>query len=116
VLTSLDADDLRTIGLAGSPAGMAARLGHLAIDAGASGVVCSAREASAMRSALGTKPLLVTPGVRPAGDDPDDQARVATPGRAVADGADYLVIGRPITRADDPAAAADRIADEIARA
>lgn len=116
VLTSLDADDLRTIGLAGSPAGMAARLGHQAIEAGAAGVVCSAREASALRSALGREPVLVTPGVRPAGDAPDDQARVATPARAVADGADYLVVGRPITRADDPAAAADRIVDEIANA
>ena len=78
------------------------------------GVVCSAREAAALRSACGAAFCLVTPGIRPAEGTGDDQQRIATPGGAIESGADYLVIGRPITRAPDPLAALERINREIA--
>ena len=105
VLTSLDDTDLRDIGLIDGASEQALRLAHLAHDCGLDGVVCSAVEARAMRSAFGHAFTLVTPGIRPAGVDADDQSRIATPEIAVANGADYLVIGRPITRAADPVAA-----------
>ncbi len=82
------------------------RLAALAVAAGARGVVCAAAEAPAVRAAVGPDPLLVVPGIRPAGADAGDQARVATPRAALAAGADRLVVGRPITTAADPAAAA----------
>lgn len=88
-------------------------LARLAIDAGAPGLVCAPRDLAAVRSVVGKDVLLVTPGIRPAGSGDDDHARAATPAQAVADGADLLVVGRPITRADDPAAAADAIAAEL---
>ncbi len=114
VLTSLGDDDLAAVGQAGPAAEQVLRLGAVARDAGADGLVASPREVAALRSALGGDCLLVVPGVRPVWASTDDQVRVMTPAEAVRDGADYLVIGRPITRADSPADAAKRIADEIA--
>jgi orotidine-5'-phosphate decarboxylase len=115
VLTSLDAADLCTLGIDGSPAEQATRLARLAIEAGADGLVCSAQEVSALRTAVGTGPVLVTPGIRLA-QSSDDQKRVATPEQAIAHGASLLVVGRPIRDAADPAAAAHAIADAIAAA
>jgi orotidine-5'-phosphate decarboxylase len=113
VLTSLDADDLAQIGCAGDPGDRVLELAGLARVAGLDGVVCSPREAAQVRSAQGAGFLLVTPGVRPAGREVGDQKRVMTPGEAVAAGADYLVIGRPITAAADPLRALLDIEREI---
>jgi orotidine-5'-phosphate decarboxylase len=115
VLTSLAAADLGEIGLGDRPAEVVARLARLAQDSGLDGVVCSAQEAPALRAAHGKDFLLVTPGVRPATAARDDQERVATPRQAIAGGADYLVIGRPVTRAPDPLAALQAILEEVAR-
>lgn len=108
-LTSLGAADVAEIGYAEAPEALALRLARLAAECGLDGVVCAALEAPALRRALGPHFKLVTPGIRPAGSDPGDQARVVTPEAAIANGADYLVIGRPITRAVDPAAELARI-------
>ena len=89
------------------------RLAVLAVDAGARALVCSPREVAVVRSEVGPGITLITPGVRPAGADSQDQARVATPAAAIAAGADLLVVGRPITGADDPGAAAALIAAEL---
>ena len=105
VLTSLTDADLRETGYADGATAQAVRLATLARDCGLDGVVCSAVEAPAMRRAFGREFKLVTPGIRPPGGSIDDQARVITPEAAVANGADYLVVGRPITRAADPVAA-----------
>jgi orotidine-5'-phosphate decarboxylase len=113
VLTSMEAADLAEIGLAGTPRDAVLRLSRLAQECGLDGVVCSAREAAALRRALGAGFCLVTPGIRPAGAATDDQSRVATPRQAIAEGADYLVIGRPITGAPDPLAALLAISAEI---
>lgn len=113
VLTSIGAADMKEIGLAGDPQDAATRLARLAQAAGLDGVVCSAREARELRRRFGPQFLLVTPGIRPAGAATDDQQRVATPRQALADGVDYLVIGRPITRAPDPAAALREINADI---
>lgn len=115
-LTSLGAEDLAEIGFLGSPEAVVVRLARLAQSAGADGVVASPREIAAIRQACGSKFLIVTPGIRPAAGATDDQARTATPESAVLAGADYLVIGRPITGAADPAAAADAIAREMENA
>lgn len=114
VLTSLGTEALHATGVAGGPRQQVLRLGRLAIEAGAHGLVCSAHEAAALRAALGPDPVLVVPGVRPAGAALDDQARVATPAQAAAAGADWIVVGRPITRSGDPAAAARAISAELA--
>lgn len=114
VLTSLDETALESIGLRGPAREAAVRLAVLAADAGARAIVCSPQEVAAIRAAVPADITLITPGVRPAGASLDDQKRVATPAQAVADGADLLVIGRPITGAADPAAAARSIAEEIA--
>jgi orotidine-5'-phosphate decarboxylase len=105
VLTSLGAADLRAIGVDAAPQEQALRLADLAQSSGLDGVVCSAQEAAALRAACGPRFQLVTPGIRPAGAAIQDQARVATPSEAMAAGADWLVIGRPINAAPDPAAA-----------
>ena len=105
VLTSLDRDALRAVGVDAEPAAQALRLARLTREAGLDGVVCSAAEARVLRDALGPDFKLVTPGIRPAGTGSDDQARVVTPAQAIANGADYLVVGRPITAAPDPLAA-----------
>lgn len=114
VLTSLSEDDLETIGQKGPVGAQALRLGRLAREAGADALVASPHEVALLRRELGRDCLLVVPGVRPAAAAADDQKRVMTPAEAVRAGADYLVIGRPITRAGDPADAARGIADEIA--
>jgi len=113
VLTSLDADDLAAVGCPGEPRERVLRLAELGRKAGLDGVVCSPQEAALVRRALGPQFLLVTPGVRPAGSAAGDQKRVMTPAQACAAGADYLVIGRPITGAPDPAAALAAIAQDL---
>ncbi|MHB8799055.1 MAG: orotidine-5'-phosphate decarboxylase [Thermoanaerobaculia bacterium] len=113
VLTSLDAAALSEVGLAGTPREAALRLALLARQSGLDGVVCSPEEVESIRSACGPAFLLVVPGIRPAGSAAGDQKRIATPGAAARAGADLLVIGRPITGAPDPAAAARAIAAEI---
>jgi orotidine-5'-phosphate decarboxylase len=110
VLTSLGTADLAGIGMTGQPLDATRRLAALAIEAGARALVCSPQEVAAVRAEVGPQVTLITPGVRPAGADAQDQARIATPAAALAAGADLLVIGRPITRADDPGAAAALIA------
>lgn len=114
VLTSMDADDLRDIGLSGVPEEHVLRLATLARDAGLDGVVCSAREAAMLKSACGAGFCLVTPGIRPAGADVGDQKRIVTPGQAIRDGANYLVIGRPVTASADPRGTLLSIQAEIA--
>ena len=109
VLTSLGAADVAELGFAEAPESIALRLARLAADCGLDGVVCSAIEAPALRRALGTGFKLVTPGIRPNGSAADDQSRIVTPEAAIAGGADYLVIGRPITQAADPLEALARI-------
>jgi orotidine-5'-phosphate decarboxylase len=113
VLTSMSDADLVAVG-APPAAQQVPALARLAVGAGAPGLVCAPTDLTAVRAAVGASTRLVTPGVRPAGSAADDQARVATPAQAVLDGADLLVIGRPITRAEDPAAAAAAIAAELA--
>jgi orotidine-5'-phosphate decarboxylase len=110
VLTSLGEPDLAAVGLAGPARDAARRLAALAVDAGARALVCSAHEVAAIRAEVGPGIELVTPGVRPPGAAGDDQTRVATPREALAAGADLLVVGRPVTRAADPAAAAAELA------
>jgi orotidine-5'-phosphate decarboxylase len=114
VLTSMGVTDMEEIGLAGGPQEAVLRLARLTQACGLDGVVCSAQETGALRRQLGGEFCLVTPGIRPAGSAQDDQERVATPRQAIAGGADYLVIGRPITRAADPLAALREICLEIA--
>jgi orotidine-5'-phosphate decarboxylase len=113
VLTSLDASELVLVGFGSDPAAQVLRLASLAVGAGAQALVCSPQEVAAVRAELGPGVLLVTPGVRPAGGDLGDQSRVATPAAAVAAGADYLVVGRPITASSDPRAAAETIRAEM---
>ncbi|HEX6324128.1 MAG TPA: orotidine-5'-phosphate decarboxylase [Vicinamibacterales bacterium] len=113
VLTSLDAAALRETGIDAAPAEQVARLARLARESGLDGVVCSPQEIAVVRRECGADFLIVTPGIRGAGDAKGDQVRTATPGGAIGAGADYLVIGRPITAAADPAAAAETIAKEI---
>ena|SRR5271165_5778899 len=114
VLTGLDAAALGATGVAGTPADQVLRLARLAMAAGADGLVCSPLEVAMLRAALGPGPKLVVPAIRPAGTALGDQARVMTPREAVAAGADWIVVGRPITGAVDPSAAAAAIAAEIA--
>jgi orotidine-5'-phosphate decarboxylase len=115
VLTSLRADDLPAVGVADAPEVQVLRLAQLAQANGLDGVVCSSREAAALRGACGPRFVLVTPGIRPAGADANDQARTATPSEAIAAGADYLVIGRPIAQAPDPRAALEAIQRTLGR-
>ena len=114
VLTSLAERDLAEIGIRATPEEQVLRLARLAQAQGLDGVVCSAQEAAALKRALGPAFKLVTPGIRPAGAATQDQARVMAPAQAIAAGADYLVIGRPITAAPDPLAALDAINASIA--
>ena len=114
VLTSSDAATLRGIGIDCSPEEQVLRLADLAVaQAGLDGLVCSALEAPALRQRLGEAPWLVTPGIRPGGGGGDDQKRVMTARAAFENGASHIVVGRPITRAEDPAAAAAAILREI---
>jgi len=114
VLTSLDGDDLHQIGLPDDMAHLVDRLAFLAVDCGIDGLVCSPREIAHLRRRFGRETVLMVPGIRPAWATADDQKRITGPAEALAAGADYLVIGRPITRATDPADAARRVAEEIA--
>ncbi len=112
VLTSLDEKDLKQIGFALDTSKAVLRLASLALEAGVGGLVCSPREAPILRSTLGRDPILVTPGIRPEQHASQDQARTATPRMALQNGADFLVIGRPITESADPVSAlADILAD-----
>ena len=116
VLTSMDAAQLAATGITASPAEQVLKLAKLARQSGIDGFVCSAEEVAAVRAATGPQTLLVIPGIRLAGAAIDDQKRIATPSQAIAQGASMLVIGRPITQAKDPAAAAEDILNEIAQA
>jgi len=113
VLTSLDAGALGGVGQGSDPAGQVGRLAALAVGAGAGALVCSPQEVAAVRARVGDAVVLVCPGIRPEGASLDDQSRVATPAAAVAAGADYLVVGRPITAAPDPREAAEGIRAEM---
>lgn len=113
VLTSLDAAALHETGVESDVADQVVRLGRLAMSAGADGLVCSSHEIRLLRDALGDDPVLVVPGIRPAGSAAGDQKRIMTPAQARDAGADWIVVGRPITRAADPAAAAAAIAAEL---
>jgi orotidine-5'-phosphate decarboxylase len=116
ILTSLDAKALRSIGMSGSPASRAVALARLAKRAGMDGVVASAQEVKAIRRACGPKFLIVVPGIRPAATSANDQSRIATPAETIRAGADYLVVGRPITASRDARTAALAVANEIATA
>ncbi len=113
LLTSLSSEDLAVLGICGQPHDVVARWSELARDLGLDGVVASAQEAQQIRLACGQDFLIVTPGIRPSQARGDDQRRVMTPAQAVGAGADILVVGRPITRADDPVAAARRVVAEM---
>ncbi len=116
VLTSMGGEEAAELGLAGTVEDLVLRRAQTALQLGCHGVVCSAREALPLRRQLGRNFAMVTPGIRPAGAEANDQQRVATPGQAIADGADYLVIGRPIRDAADPVARIAAIQEEIAAA
>lgn len=113
VLTSMGDEDLRELNVSATSAEQVMTLATLSRDCGLDGVVCSARETSMLRHSLGEDFLLVTPGIRPAGDSTDDQKRVMTPSDAVRDGSDFLVIGRPVTQAEDPISKLQQIMSEI---
>ena len=116
VLTSLDAEALAHIGISGSPSERVQAWARMCQQEGLDGVVASAREAALIRAACGPGFLIVTPGIRPAGSAVGDQKRIATPAAALGDGADYLVVGRAITEATNPAAAARDVVAEMAQA
>lgn len=116
VLTSMDDEDLANAGYQMTASELVAKRAADARAAGMDGIVCSAQEAKAMRSIVGPNMSIVTPGIRPEGSDIGDQKRVMTPSKAIAAGADYLVVGRPILQADSPADMARRITDDIAKA
>jgi len=113
VLTSFSDEDLGEIGAQGPIRGQVLRLSGMALDSGCHGIVASAQEAPALRDRLGSKFALITPGIRPRGAGHDDQARVVTPAEAIAAGASHIVVGRPITGAANPSAAAKEILGEI---
>jgi orotidine-5'-phosphate decarboxylase len=116
ILTSMDAEEMRRVGYEGSPAIRAVELAKLAKQAGLDGAVASIHEVRAIREACGPEFLILVGGVRPAAAATNDQSRIGTPAEAVAAGADYLVVGRPITGAADPRAAAQAITKEIRQA
>ena len=116
LLTSLSKYDLKQIGISVDLSQQVVRLARLAKDCGMNGIVCSPLEISLLREACGEDFILVVPGVRPTWASGDDQKRVATPSEAISWGADYIVIGRPITSADDPVAAARLIGEELSSA
>lgn len=113
ILTSMDETDLVAVGLSGSPLENVMRLARLAQQSGLDGVVCSSREVTPLRAELERDFKLVTPGIRPAGSQADDQRRIMTPVDAVTNGSDYLVIGRPVTQADDPVGVLRTINSEL---
>lgn len=113
VLTSLSSEELIEIGISATPEEQVLRLARLSKESGLDGIVCSAQEAASLRTELGGKFCLVTPGIRPAGVSANDQKRIMTPAEAIIAGSDYLVIGRPITQAEDPLKALIAINEEI---
>jgi orotidine-5'-phosphate decarboxylase len=116
VLTSLSALDLAELGITGTPEQAVMRWARLAVDAGARAIVSSAHEVSTLRALLGPEPVLITPGIRPAGAAAHDQSRIVTPADAITSGASVLVVGRPVTGESDARAAARAIADETVHA
>ncbi|MBN2343380.1 MAG: orotidine-5'-phosphate decarboxylase [Deltaproteobacteria bacterium] len=116
LLTSMGEDDLAPVCLTGNPSDIVSARATLAAKCGLGGIVCSPKEVSLVRAAVGPNISIITPGIRPAGASMGDQKRAATPKSAIADGSDYLVVGRPIRGAENPAAAADEIVKEIAEA
>lgn len=116
VMTNLTAEDLHDQGIMRDPSELVLHRARLAEDCGFDGVIASAQESMGIRDNAGDNFLIVTPGIRPTGADIGDQARVMTPAKAIAAGSAHLVVGRPITQADDPAAAADAIVAEVAAA
>jgi orotidine-5'-phosphate decarboxylase len=116
VLTSYDENDMKDAGYAFAVQEMVTRRAQQAREIGIDGIVCAPEEANALRPIASDKMVLVTPGVRPAGSDTGDQKRIMTPGRAIREGADYLVVGRPVTASREPKAAAESIVAEIADA
>ncbi|MBB1308401.1 orotidine-5'-phosphate decarboxylase [Pseudoalteromonas sp. SR41-8] len=113
VLTSMDENELKRLGVDKTPEEQVIYLAKLAKESGLDGVVCSAQEAKKLKAELGEDFKLVTPGIRPAGSDAGDQKRIMTPKQAIEDGSDYLVVGRPITQAADPVAVLKEINDSI---
>ncbi len=116
VLTSMDAEQLRAVGVSATPAAEAEHLARLGVSAGIRGFVCSPQEVGALRAITGPDGVLVVPGIRPAGAAAGDQKRIAAPADTLKQGASYLVVGRPITQAPDPGAAAGQILEEMATA
>ena len=116
VLTSMDAAQMSAIGIERSPAGQVELLARMGLAAGIRGFVCSPQEVASLRALTGPEGALVFPGIRPAGAKAGDQKRIATPAEALRQGASYLVVGRPITQAPDPAEAADAILKQMAEA
>jgi orotidine-5'-phosphate decarboxylase len=116
VLTSMDQTQINSTGLDRSPAEQVELLARMGIESGIRGFVCSPQEVASLRALTGPQGVLVTPGIRPAGSATGDQKRIATPTEALRQGASYLVVGRPITQATDPAEAADAILKEMAEA
>lgn len=116
LLTSMDQERMEEVGLSDDPAAQVLRLARIAQAAGISGMICSPRETSMLRTELGDDLLLVTPGIRPTSATPGDQRRFTTPAEAIAAGASMLVVGRPITRSPDPGAAASAILAEMTEA
>ncbi len=113
VLTSMDGQQLRAINIQASPEEQVLHLASLALESGIQGLVCSPLELAPLRKAIGSRPVLVTPGIRPAGSASDEQKRILTPAQAAAGGSSYIVVGRPILQADDPAEAARAIRAEL---
>lgn len=113
VLTSMDKKALQDIGINSSPEEQVLKLAQLAIQSGLQGLVCSPLELPILRTKLGPDPLLVTPGIRPLGSNPNEQKRIMTPAQAATAGASYIVVGRPILKADNPSQALEEILNEI---
>lgn len=113
VLTSLGREEMKAVGIKGAPEKAVVRLGKMAVEAGADGLVCSPLEVAALRGELGSKPLLVVPGIRPAGAPKGDQERTMTPGEAAAAGASFIVVGRPILASANPGETYTAIRSEL---
>ena len=115
VLTSMNAEQLRSLNVSAEPAAQVKHLANISLQSGIQGLVCSPLELPLLRSQFGSDPIIVTPGIRPEGSDSNEQKRIMTPGNAAAAGASYIVVGRPILKAEDPVAIVKAIGAEIAR-